>query len=484
MGRKVKIVSTVGPAVSSVEMLRTLMETGVDVVRVNAAHGSQDDRLEIINMVREAAESINRHVPILLDLRGLKIRTGPLPEGTFGMEINRGDKIRLVPGPVVSSNAEIGINLDSLLEVIEPGSRVLISDGLIELVVEEVQIDHAVAVVTRPGNVLSRQGVTLPGAPIKGGALTDVDLEDIRFAVDHRLDFIGLSFLNDANDLVRAREIAYAHGDGAYAPGLVAKIERPQALEDIVNIARESDVVMVARGDLGVQLPPERVPRAQKDIIAICNAAGTPVITATQMLESMIQNPVPTRAETSDVANAVWDGTDAVMLSAETAVGQYPLEAVAIMDRVVREVESQGVVRTMASNVGHDRDHSDDARLFADAIARAAIALTDETPVLHLIILTKSGSSAVRVAKYRPNGDIVAVCDDESVARRLGMVWGVRAIMFDVANEPDQAFREAGQELINRGLGKEGDWGLIVGSVPVYKQAGRTNNLHFRQLGS
>lgn len=483
MGRKVKIVSTVGPAVSSVEMLRALMETGVDVVRVNAAHGSQDDRLNIINMVREAAASLDRFVPILLDLRGLKIRTGPLPEGTFGMEINRGDQIRLVPGPVVSSNSQIGINLDSFLEVVEPGSRVLISDGLIELAIEEVHSDHAMAVVTRPGNVLSRQGVTLPGAPIKGGALTDVDIDDIRFAVDHRVDFIGLSFLNDATDLTKAREIAQGHGDGSYCPGLVAKIERPQALADIVNIAAESDVVMVARGDLGVQLPPERVPRAQKDIIAICNAAGTPVITATQMLESMIQNPVPTRAETSDVANAVWDGTDAVMLSAETAVGQYPLEAVAVMDRVIREVEKQGVVRTVASNVGYEGD-IDDAHLFADAIARAAIALTDQTPVQHLIILTKSGSSAVRVAKYRPNGDIVAVCDDDSVARRLGVVWGVHAIVYDVSDEPDQAFRDAGQELIRRGLGQEGDWGLIVGSVPVYKQAGRTNNLHFRQIGS
>lgn len=483
MGRKVKIVTTVGPAVSSVEMLRSLMEAGADVVRVNAAHGSQEDRLDIINMVREAADSLGRHVPILLDLRGLKIRTGPLPEGTFGMEINRGDEIRLVPGPVVSSNDQIGINLEQFLQVVEPGSRVLISDGLIELVVKSVHEDHAIGVVTRPGSVLSRQGVTLPGAPIKGGALTEVDIEDIRFAVDHQLDYIGLSFLNDAEDLLQAREIAFGHGDGSYCPGLVAKIERPQALADIENIARESDVVMVARGDLGVQLPPERVPRAQKDIIAACNAAGTPVITATQMLESMIQNPVPTRAETSDVANAVWDGTDAVMLSAETAVGAYPLEAVAVMDRVIREVENQSVVRSVASHIGYD-DHSSQNRLFADAISRAAIALTDQTPVEHLIILTQTGSSAIRVAKYRPEHGIVAIVGTEAVARKLGVVWGVTAIVFDVDNDPDQAFREAGMELVRRDLAKEGDWALIVGSVPVFKQAGRTNNLHFRQIGT
>lgn len=240
---------------------------------------------------------------------------------------------------------------------------------------------------------------------------------------------------------------------------------------------------MVARGDLGVQLPPERVPRAQKDIIATCNKAGTPVITATQMLESMIQNPVPTRAETSDVANAVWDGTDAVMLSAETAVGQYPIDAVSVMNRVIQEVESEGVVRRKASGIGYEGEISDN-RLFADAISRAAIALSDLTPVKHLVILTKTGSSALRVAKYRPVGEIVAVCDDEAIARRLGVVWGVHSIVFDVDNDPDEAFRGAGQELINRGLAEEGDWGLIVGSVPVYKQAGRTNNLHFRQLGT
>lgn len=483
MGRNVKIVTTVGPAVSSVEMLQALMEAGANVVRVNAAHGSMDDRLHIINMVREAAANLNRHIPILLDLPGLKIRTGPLPEGQFGMDIARGDRIRLVPGPVVSTNSQIGINLDGFLEVVEQGSRVLISDGLIELVVEDVYDDHAVGVVTRPGNVLSRQGVTLPGAPIKGGALTEVDIENVRFAVDHRLDFIGLSFLNDAEDLKKAREIALGHGDGDYCPGLVAKIERPQALADIKNIAAESDVVMVARGDLGVQLPPERVPRAQKDIISVCNRAGTPVITATQMLESMIQNPVPTRAETSDVANAVWDGTDAVMLSAETAVGQYPIEAVSVMDRVIREVESEKVVRRKAASQGYEGE-VDDAHVFADAIAKAAIALTEETPVKHLVILTKSGSSAVRVAKYRPSGEIVAVCDNESVARRLGVVWGVQSIVFDVEIDPDEAFRGAGQELINRGLANEGDWGLILGSVPVYKQSGRTNNLHFRQLGT
>lgn len=483
MVRKVKIVTTVGPAVSSVEMLRSLMEAGADVVRVNAAHGSVEDRLNIINKVREAAESLNRHVPILLDLRGLKIRTGPLPEDTFGMEIQRGDRIRLLAGPEVSENGQIGINLDSFLEVIEPGSRVLISDGLIELVVEEVHDDHAIGVVTRPGEVLSRQGVTLPGAPIKGGALTDMDMEDIRFAVDERLDFIGLSFLNDADDLKKAREIALGHADGDYCPGLIAKIERPQALEDIENIAEEADAVMVARGDLGVQLPPERVPRAQKDIISTCNRAGTPVITATQMLESMIQNPVPTRAETSDVANAVWDGTDAVMLSAETAVGKYPIEAVTVMSRVIMEAESQGVVRPDSAGEGYDGEISEN-RLFADAISRAAIALSDLTPVKHMVILTKTGSSAVRVAKYRPVGSLVAVCDNESVARRLGLVWGVRSIVYDVDNDPDEAFRGAGNELIARGLAEEGDWGLIVGSVPVYKQAGRTNNLHFRQLGT
>lgn len=480
MQRRVKIVTTLGPSVSSRERLRELLEAGADVVRVNAAHGSEDDRLNIIENVRAVAEEMGRFVPILFDLRGLKIRTGPLPEGKKFVRIHEGDQIRLVAGPVPTENRTLGINYDKVLDVISPGSRVLISDGLIELQVREVFSDYALATVVRDGQLLSRQGVTLPGAPIVGGALTDLDRADIAFAVKNKVDFLGLSFLNDADDLRKAREIAAEHGGDV--PGLIAKIERPQALANIDDIAAEADGVMVARGDLGVQLPPEQVPQAQKRIISVCNRLGTPVITATQMLESMITQPVATRAETSDVANAVWDGTDAVMLSAETAVGKYPLQAVRTMDRIIKQVEQEGPVRSVASQEPHFSPANEES-VFADAIARAAFALSDQTPVEHLVVLTKTGGSARRIAKYRPTPPIVAICENERIARMMGLTWGVESIVLDYADDPDEAFRGAGEAIIQAGLGKRGEYALIVGSIPVFKQAGRTNLVHFRKLG-
>lgn len=481
MKRRVKIVTTVGPATSTPERLRELIEAGADVVRVNAAHGSPEDRLNTITTVRQVSADIKKYVPILLDLRGLKIRSGPLPGSEKFVPIHEGQMVTLKPGPETTTGDIIGINLPQLLDVISVGSRVLISDGLIELHVREIRDDHAIAEVIRGGQVLSRQGVTLPGAPIKGGALTDVDIEDIRFAVEHEVDFIGLSFLNDAGDIVRAREVAA--GFGERIPGVIAKIERPEALADIENIAHTADAVMVARGDLGVQLPPEMVPRAQKLIIDVCNRCGTPVITATQMLESMITQPVATRAETSDVANAVWDGTDAVMLSAETAVGKYPIEAVKTMFRVIMAVEAEGPVRTAGSQIGYGPEVEEE-KLFSDAIARATIAMSDQTPVSYIVAITVTGGSARRIAKYRPSAAIIAVCEDAYVARRVALVWGVRPTVHEIGEDPDEAFRQAGQVIVERGMAEEGEHVLIVGSLPVYKQAGRTNLVHFRRLGS
>ncbi|MEJ7839987.1 MAG: pyruvate kinase, partial [Thermomicrobiales bacterium] len=336
MERRVKIVATLGPASNNADILGSLIEAGVDMFRINAAHGSNADRASLISLVREAARYANKRIPILFDLQGLKIRTGPTADGTPA-SVARGSKVRVVPTPEVTSSELIGINYADLLTVVTPGSRVLISDGLIELLIEEVHADHAIANVSRGGPLHGKQGVTLPGAPIKGGSLTDADRLDLEFAVGQEVDYLGLSFINDSQDLQTARDAARSHG--SYVPGLIAKIERPEALNNLHDIARHADGVMVARGDLGVQLPPERVPRAQKEIIRVANQMGLPVITATQMLESMINQPVATRAETSDVANAVWDGTDAVMLSAESAIGKHPLEAVQTLARIIGEVE-------------------------------------------------------------------------------------------------------------------------------------------------
>jgi pyruvate kinase len=329
--------------------------------------------------------------------------------------------------------------------------------------------------------LLSKQGVTLPGAPITGAALTKDDREDVAFACKHGVEFIGLSFLHDAGDILMARGVAGAHSQNP--PALIAKIERSEALENIREIAQQTDALMVARGDLGVQLPPERVPRAQKEIIGVANNLGVPVITATQMLESMITQPMATRAETNDVANAVWDGTDAVMLSAETAVGKYPIEAVQTMHRIIVEAERDGPIRTRAaeSPLPTGRDVT---LAFADAIARATFALSETAPAEHIVVFTLTGSAARRVAKYRPRPPIIAVATEPEVARRLNLVWGVRAVVVPIETDPDKMFRIAGRVIIEAGLAAEDEYALIVGSLPMHHVAGRTNLVHVRKLGT
>ncbi len=478
--RRVKIVATLGPAVAGRERLRDLMAAGADMVRVNAAHGGPDDRARLIDDVRGAAEDLGRLVPILFDLRGLKIRTGPLA-GDEPVPFARGSNVVIHSEPVPTGTGTIGIDYPNLLDVIQPGSRLLISDGLIELMVERIEGSTAVCQVGRGGLLLGRQGVTLPGAPIIGGALTASDREDVAFAVSHGVDYLGLSFINDASDLVLARGVAGAHGQTP--PALIAKIERPEALGNVREIAQQADGLMVARGDLGVQLPPERVPRAQKNIIKVANNLGVPVITATQMLESMITQPMATRAETNDVANAVWDGTDAVMLSAETAVGRFPMEAVQTMERIIKEAERDGPIRTSAA-MEPLPTKGDDSLAFADAIARAAYELSETAPAHQIVVFTLTGAAVRRVAKYRPRPPIIAVTTDDQTARRLSLVWGVRAVVVPLEVDPDKMFRTAGKVIIDAGLANQDEYVLIVGSLPMMRVAGRTNLVHVRKIGT
>jgi pyruvate kinase len=478
--RRVKIVATLGPASRERETLREMFEAGVDVVRVNAAHGSPEGRAQLVADVRAVSEEVGHLVPILLDLRGLKIRTGPLA-GEEKIGFARGTRVEVTNTPVPTTPERIGIDYPALFELIQPGSRILISDGLIELLVERIQGDIAICHVGRGGPLLGRQGVTLPEATIKGGSLTEVDREDLQWGVEHGVDFIGLSFVTDAADLRFAREVASWYGERP--PGLIAKIERPQALANIRGIAAAADGLMVARGDLGVQMPPERVPRAQKEIIKVANEFAIPVITATQMLESMIGQPVATRAETSDVANAVWDGTDAVMLSAETAIGKFPIEAVRTMGRIIREAERDGPIRTSAPVLPRP-DQSEATLVGAAAIARAARELADEAPVEHIVVFTLTGASVRRVAKYRPKPPIIGVANDLDNARRLNLIWGTRGTAVPVQENPDEFFRVAGKIIVEEGLATEGEFALIAGSLPMTHVSGRTNMLHVRRLGT
>ncbi len=477
-GRRVKIIATLGPAVSGRDQLGALIDAGVDVARINCAHGTLEERARMIGDLRAVAAERNRNIPILMDLRGLKLRTGPLEDGS-PVPLARGGKIRVYPEQVPTSSTQMGVNYPKLLDVVVPGARMLVADGLIELLVEEVTPTCAVCSIGRGGPLASGQGFTIPNVAMQDATITDNDRADIAFAAEHEIEFLGLSFLSTAEDIHGARRITAEHGA---RPGLVAKIERPVALDHIESIARAADAVMVARGDLGVQLPPERVPRAQKHIIRVCNQLGTPVITATQMLESMIMQPVPTRAETSDVANAVLDGTDAVMLSAETATGRYPLEAVSMMHRIIRDVESDGPIRTKAAQEADPLDNA--GHQVAAALGRAARALTDATPIDVVAVFTLSGASARLVARNRPRAPIVAVTTDPFVARQLGLIWGVRPIVLPLVEDLEQLFETTSQALIDRGLMKTGSVALFIGSVPIFTYSGRTNLLHVRRIGS
>ena len=476
-GRRVKIVATLGPAVLGRENLGKMIDAGMDVARINCAHGTRDERAQMIEDLRAAADERNRQIPILMDLRGLKLRTGPL-EGEHAVPLARGGQVRVYPSQVPTTPDQFGVNYPKLLDVVVPGARMLVADGLIELLVEEVTDEAAICSIGRGGPLASGQGVTIPNIVMQDATITDGDRRDIEFAAQHGVEYLGLSFLSTADDIRSARELAASFGG---RPGLVAKIERPLALEHIEPIARASDVVMVARGDLGVQLPPERVPRAQKHIIRTCNQLGTPVITATQMLESMIMQPVPTRAETSDVANAVLDGTDAVMLSAETATGRYPFESVAMMHRIICDVESDGPIRTAAS---HDADPLDNTeQKVAAALGRAARALSDATPIDVVVVFTLSGASARLVARNRPWAPVIAVTTDPFVARQLGMVWGVRSMVLPLVHDLEQLFEDTARALLRENFVKAGAEGLFIGSVPIFSYSGQTNLLHVRRIG-
>lgn len=477
-GRRVKIIATLGPAVVGRERLGRLIDAGADVVRINCAHGTLEDRARMIADVRQAASERDRNIPILMDLRGLKLRTGPLEDGK-AVPLARGSKVRVYPTQVTTTDQQIGMNYPRLLDVLVPGARLLLADGLIELLVEDVGPEFALCSIGRGGPLASGQGVTIPNLAMQEATITKDDRGDIAFAAEHGVELLGLSFLSTAADIQGARLMTEELGA---RPGLVAKIERPVALDHIESIARAADAVMVARGDLGVQLPPERVPRAQKQIVRVCNQLGTPVITATQMLESMIMQPVPTRAEASDVANAVLDGTDAVMLSAETATGQYPFEAVSMMHRIILDVESDGPIRTTAAQEANPLDNAE--QKVAAAIGRAARALTDAIAIDVVVVFTLSGASARLVARNRPRAPVIAVTTDPFVARQLCLVWGVRSVVLPLVEDLQGLFDETSRALVDSGLVKSGSEGLFIGSVPIFRYSGQTNLLHVRRIGS
>ncbi len=459
--RRTCIVATLGPATCDPTRIRELLEAGVDVVRLNFSHGEAQEHARICGLVRDAEQELRRPVAVLQDLAGPKIRVGRLRDGA--VTLHDGQPLTLTTADVPGSDREISINYPHLPRDVRRGDRILLDDGALELVVESTTTSSVAARVVRGGVLKEQKGVNLPSVSIDLPSLTEKDLKDLEFGLHLGVDYVALSFVRRAKDITLAREAMAKFG--ASVP-IIAKLEKAEAINALDEIIKEADGVMVARGDLGVELAPEWVPVLQKTIIRKANTAGIPVIIATQMLESMVHSPQPTRAETSDVANAILDGTDAVMLSAETAVGDYPVGAVHMMDRIARVVES--------SNPTIFSSHGPAQHSTTISIAHAAAALAHEVGARAIVAMTRSGLTAQILSKLRPHEPLIAFTEQEATVRRLALWWGVQCFATPFKDNTDDMIAHLEDELLRRGLVEVSDTVTIVGSAPLVVR-GRVN---------
>jgi pyruvate kinase len=476
--RRTKIVATLGPAWEQRTQMIALLDAGVDVVRINASHGTPEIRARWIHQLRNVLEGRRQAAAVLLDLQGPRIRIGDL---VVPMKLAPGQRVVFAPEDAASAE-EIPTTYDDLARDVRVGSRILLDDGLLALEVRGVKEARVEAVVHYGGELKAHKGMNLPGIDVSAPALTEKDIEDVKQAVALGVDYIALSFVRRPEDMEQLRELV------PRGVKLVAKIEKDTALKNLCGILDASDAIMVARGDLGVELPFEEVPLIQKQIIREAGLHGKPVITATQMLESMIHAPRPTRAEASDVANAILDGTDAVMLSAETAVGQYPLEAVQAMDRIAREMESQRQGRGATIDAALGRRSSSDGVLLhhrspqsgpirtEDAIAVAVCAAAEMLSAPLIVCFTSSGFTARKVATCRPTVPVFACTPEPETFRQLSLVWGVTPALTDHSTNYDTMLAVARQQILERGLAQPGERLVVTAGVP-FDMPGTTNLL-------
>jgi pyruvate kinase len=469
---RTKIVCTLGPASDGEATIRAFAEAGMAMARINFSHGTHDDHAQRMATVRRVADEQSRSVAILADLQGPKLRVGTLPEE--GLELVEGKTVTLVDEPSSSDQGTIPVPHPEVLEDLHPGDRILLDDGLLELKVLEGDGQQARARVVAGGVLKSRKGLSLPHTSLRLPSVTAKDKDDAAFALAQEVDYFALSFVRCADDVRHLR--AWLEEQGADTP-IIAKIEKPEALDCIGEILAVSDGLMVARGDLGVEAPPEEVPIAQKRIIRACNRVSKPVITATQMLDSMMRNPRPTRAEASDVANAILDGSDAIMLSGETAVGRYAVEAVRTMGRIAEVTERsmpyqdwlQRAVQRVSSSV-------------TDAISQVACEMAAELDARAIITSTVSGSTARSVASHRPVTPIIAPTPESSTYRQLALVWGVEPLLVDQFTDTDAMIVTVVEAARARGLVKDDDLVIITAGVPL-GGSGLTNTLKAHRVG-
>lgn len=458
---KTKIVATLGPASAKREVLREMMLNGVDVCRLNFSHGAYAFYEEVVATIRSLNEELGLNTAILADLQGPKLRVGEMADGPI--ELKDGAELVITTDPVKGIPGLVSTSYSQFPKDVKVGEMVLLDDGKLRLTVKHTDgIKQVTTTVVNGGMLSSNKGINLPNTKVSLPCLTEKDRKDLSFALSQGVDWVGLSFVRRAQDLVELKDQIHAEGSSAR---VIAKIEKPEALEEIDAIIREADALMVARGDLGVELPMEKVPLLQKDIIRRCLLQQRPVIVATQMMESMIQNSTPTRAEVNDVANAVLDHADAVMLSAETSVGKYPVEVVKAMNRILLEMESSELMYNVEEPPLNDHD-----RMVSDAICMASVRMADAINIKAIVTMTHSGYTAFKISSMRPKAHIFAFTSNKRILTMLNLVWGVRAAYYDKTVSTDHTIADIKHILLNKHLVKKGDLVANVASMPIAEQ--------------
>lgn len=465
--KRTKIVATLGPASANKETLKNMVFKGVDVCRLNFSHGSQEDHLQLINTIKELNQEHGLNIGILADLQGPKIRIGQMIEG--GAQLVEGEKIDITTNEQIGDANRIYISYDNFPKDVNTGEIILLDDGKLQLrVLSTNEKDTVNCEVVHGGILTSRKGVNLPNTKVSIPSITEEDYDNLYFALKHGADWIAMSFVRSAEDIIKGKEIIAQQGSSA---GVIAKIEKPEAIENIDAIIDASDGIMVARGDLGIEIPMEKVPGLQKKIVQKCRNKSKPVIIATQMLESMIQSPIPTRAEVNDVANSVLDGADAVMLSGETSVGKFPEIVIETMAKVITQVESNSYPYFIEKNPIVEAGYK-----IPDAICSSSIYLVKETGASAIAVMTSSGYTAFEISSYRPDADIYIFTGTKSLMTKLSLLWGVKTFIYDKFESTDGSIQDVNTLLKQYKLLEEGEIIINTSSTPLHEK-GKTNTI-------
>jgi pyruvate kinase len=471
---RTKIICTLGPASSGVDVLEKMMQAGMDVARLNFSHGTHEEHLAVMKNVREAAKRVNEPITILQDLQGPKIRTGKLSAPS--VRLDAGAEFTITTEDITGNKEKVSTTYSPLPQDVKPGDTILMDDGLLQLRVVRTTVTDVITTVVQGGELKEHKGINLPGIRLSTPSFTAKDLDDLEFGIANDIDYVALSFVRSADDIRQLRDAIIERIDKKKMLPIIAKIEKSEAISKIDEIIREADAVMVARGDLGVECSTEDVPVAQKMICKKCNAAGKPVIIATQMLDSMIENLRPTRAEANDVANAVLDGADAVMLSGETSVGKHVVEVVHTMDTIIRKIETEEQDRLDLAD-----DLSDEQSTVFEALGRSACVLASKVGAKAIVPITHSGETAKTIAKYRPHSQIIAVTDRDRIMRRLNLVWGVRSIKIEKLSDAETTFALIHKELLRLECVAKGDYVVLTAGLPLLAR-GTTNMVKVEKI--